>query len=226
MATASAAITGARTTTSRSRNPSASTAPITSGVFCRSALARSWFSAAWPPTRAPGGRSPRRRSIVRPVVSARRVGARDGLDQREAARPGLRPEHAGDARDRAGRPPPRPRPRAAARRSGAPRRAGAEGLLQLRVAGPGAVAVRDDLDRRHAGLQPEHGQREHDQHERRGRPEQVRLAPEPLSPARRPRRAVRPRRATQAAAARRSSAPASRARRAAGSASPRARRRR
>ena len=122
---------------------------------------------------------------------ARRIGLRDGPEQRETGSAGLRREDAGDARiplgdgDRGGGVTLR---RDDLERS---RRAGAEGLLQLRIADARALAVRQDLDRRHAGLQPEDGQREHDEHERRGRPEHPCLAPEALGPARRQRRAVR-----------------------------------
>ena len=225
--TASAAISGARTATSRSRKPSvehdADQRAASSGA---ARCARSWFSAAWPPTRAPGGSAARRRSIVRPTAGLDGSALGIACTSARPPRPGLRSEHAGDAGIAPGG---RRHGSSLALRRGdleRSRRAGAEGPLHLLVADPGAVALGDDLDRRHAGLQPEDRQREHDEHERRGRTEHVRLAPEPLAPARRARRAVLPRSAPSAAAARRPSGRASRARRAAGSASPRARRRR
>ena len=115
-----AAITGARRATSRSRNPSASTTPITSGVFAASACSRSWFSATVPPTRAPAGRSARSRSIVAPTAGLEGSRRRDRLDQGEAFHP-ARPPDSARCRDRAWRLPGDRRAVAAARRSGAPR---------------------------------------------------------------------------------------------------------
>ena len=164
--TASAAISGAWTTTSSSRNPSASTAPITSGVLSRSALASSWFSAAWPPTTAPG-------EVAAEAVDRRPVVALDG-SERGMAWISARPSAPGSGRStrampgRAGR---RRRGRGVALRRDDPQRSGrasAERLLQLRVADAGAVALRDDLDRRHAGLHPSTGTRA-----RRARPPQA-----------------------------------------------------
>ena len=152
--TPSAAISGACRATSRSRKPSASTTPITSGVFARERAAR--------------GRGSRRRRRRR----ARRRAAPRGAGRSCGRRPRSRGRRSGSPGSSAS--PPRPgcggvtrampgscvrrRPTAAAsprgrddlERAGG---AGAEGLLHLRVADARGVAGRDDLDRRHAGLQ-------------------------------------------------------------------------
>ena len=51
------ATSGLPRATSRSKNPSATSSPNTSGVRAESALSRSWFSAAAPPTSEPAGSS-------------------------------------------------------------------------------------------------------------------------------------------------------------------------
>ena len=111
---------GACSATSRSRKPSASTTPITSGVFAASACSRSWFSAAAPPTSAP-----RRQRGAEPVDRAARRPSSDGsafgTAWTSASPP--RPGWAGETRAMPGsrlrRRPRRRRPRARARRSGA-----------------------------------------------------------------------------------------------------------
>ena len=143
---------GACSATSSSRKPSASTTPMTSGVFAASAVSRSWFSATEPPTSAPAGRSARRRSIVAPTALSdgsclgttwtMHVAAAAGHRRHDLRDAGVGLRDRGDARgvglgrddlQRAGR-------------------ARAEGLLDLRVGDAGAVALGHDLDRRHAGL--------------------------------------------------------------------------
>ena len=220
--TPTAARIGACSATSSSRKPSARTTPMTSGVLAVSAASRSWFSATEPPTSAPCGevgaqavdggadglvgrvvlgddldhaRCRRGRASAGMTWATPGVGLGDGGDLRGV---GL----GGDDLQRAGR-------------------ALAERVLHLGVGDARAVALGHDLDRRHAGLQPEHGDAQRDERRRRRR---------------RRRRAAgatgaRPRRRSAASGARRSAPTAATAcpragrawpaRRAAASASPR-----
>ena len=106
-----------------------STTPITSGVLAESAASRSWFSATAPPTSAPAGSAPRRRSTVWPI---------EGLDGSAF----------GIARMRA-RPPPRAAAPAPARSPGRPARSRRPG--PRRAAGRRARAGRWRQARRPAG---------------------------------------------------------------------------
>ena len=161
--TPTAARMGACSATSSSRNPSARTTPMTSGVLALSAASRSWFSATEPPTSAPSGRSLRRRSMVAPTALSDgsclgttwtiTLPARPGMAGMTWATPASALAVAAtcaasafgrDDLQRAGR-------------------ALAEGVLHLGVGGARAVALGHDLDRRHAGLQPEHGDAQRDE---------------------------------------------------------------
>ncbi len=66
----------------------------------------------------------------------------------------------------------------------------AERLLDLVVADARTVTARDDLDRRHPGLQAEDRHDQRDENDQRERTERVRVAPEALAPGGEPRRAV------------------------------------
>jgi hypothetical protein len=97
---------------------------------------------------------------VRPTALLEGSGVRDRLHERESVPARLRGWDARDARIAAGG---RgdggslPLWRDDLQRAG---RAGAERLLHLRVADPGAVLAGDDLDRRHPRLQAEDRQRQ------------------------------------------------------------------
>ena len=117
--TPSAAMSGARTATSRSRKPSVEHDADHERRLRRSACARSWFSAAAPPTSAPAGRAARSRSMVRPTAGLDGSAFGIACTRARPPRPGLRCEHAGDAGIAPGGGRRRPRPDVAARRSGA-----------------------------------------------------------------------------------------------------------
>ena len=138
VSTPSAAIRGAWSATSRSRKPSTSTTPITSGVFAASARSRSWFSATAPPTSASCGSARRSRSIVAPTL--RLDGSAAGVAW-ISARPPL-PVCGGPTRAMPGsRRASRRRPRSLRARDDDLQRAGradAECLLHLRVADAGS----------------------------------------------------------------------------------------
>ena len=151
----SSAISGARSATSRSRNPSARTTPTTSGVDSSSWVLRSRFSRAAPPTCAESGRSARTRSTV--SASAGSEGSTVGtawISTRSAAvAGGLRRHHRGDAG-------------VVGQHGGGGVRVGlvdhdlqrargalAEGLLHAVVADPCRRLLGQHLDRGHRGLQ-------------------------------------------------------------------------
>ena len=65
-----------------------------------------------------------------------------------------------------------------------PRGTRPERLLHLRVADARAVALRNDLDRRHPGIEPENGHGQEEQNGEGRHTVERRAAPEPLAPSR------------------------------------------
>ena len=112
-----------------------------------------------PADQAPAGRLARRRSTVRADRRVRRVLAGHCLDQRQPAGALLR-RHDG-AMPGSRRPVRGDRCRVGLRRDDLqrPGGAGAERLLDLRVADARGVPLGHDLDRRHAGVEAEHRER-------------------------------------------------------------------
>ena len=182
VSTPTAAITGACSARSSSRKPSTSTTPITSGVFSDEHLLEVVVLGGRA-TDEHAGRNGRPQAVDRRTDGrARRVGSRNRLHEHEPAGALLRGHHPGDAgvglHDRDG-------PVDVRRRADELERAGralAEGRLHELVALSRRVLLRHDLDRRHAGPEPEHGQGERDQDRDGGGAEQPRMAPEALGP--------------------------------------------
>ena len=174
-----------------------------SGVFWRSACARSWFSAAWPPTRAPGGRAARSRSIVRPTAGLDGSALGHRLHEGEAAGPGLRMRARGRCRDRAGRRPRRQQPDLAAWRSGAlparrRRRPAGSARSRSREPSPLGTTLIDGMP----VFSPRTGRASRTSTSAAAGAEHVRVAPESFAPARRARASGAPRSAPSEAVAR------------------------
>ena len=163
------AISGACSATRRSRKPRPRTTRKTGSVFAASADSRSWFSAAAPPTSAPAGSAARSRSMVAPTAGS--TGRRSGPPGR--ARAPSRPRAAAGATARSpgsrrARPARGPRRRPRETTCSVPGAPGPKASCTCVVADSRAVARRDDLDRRHAGVEPEDGHGEQEQDGERG----------------------------------------------------------